>query len=94
MIIQDEHQLTVAVLAEAERVGDPRFKGIVQALVRHLHDFAREVRLTEGEFDTALNIVTRLGTTSSMRRAGFRKANASLRRRPPMAAPRLFDQMF
>ncbi|WP_260695729.1 dioxygenase [Streptomyces sp. IB201691-2A2] len=53
MIIQDEHQLTVAVLAETERADDPRVKEIIQALVRHLHDFAREVRLNEREFDTA-----------------------------------------
>ncbi|BBC31047.1 Catechol 1,2-dioxygenase [Streptomyces graminofaciens] len=61
MIIQDEDQLTAAVLAETERAGDPRVKEIIQALVRHLHDFAREVRLTEKEFDTSINIVTRLG---------------------------------
>ncbi|MER5794288.1 dioxygenase [Streptomyces sp. NPDC001980] len=67
MIIQDEEQLTAAVLAETERAGDPRVKELVRALVRHLHDFAREVRLTEKEFDTSLDIVTRLGrlTTSS-----------------------------
>ena len=61
MIIKDELQLTEAVLAETERADDPRFKEIVQALVRHLHDFAREVRLTEAEFDASLNIVARLG---------------------------------
>jgi protocatechuate 3,4-dioxygenase beta subunit len=61
MIIQDEHQITAAVLAETERAADPRFMEIIQALVRHLHDFAREVRLTEAEFDAAINVVTRLG---------------------------------
>jgi protocatechuate 3,4-dioxygenase beta subunit len=61
MIIKDELQLTEAVLAETERADDPRLKEIVQALVRHLHDFAREVRLTEAEFDASLNIVARLG---------------------------------
>ncbi|MBL1100564.1 dioxygenase family protein [Streptomyces coffeae] len=61
MIIQDEGQLTEAVLAETERADDPRLKELVQALVRHLHDFAREVRLTEAEFDAAINIVSRLG---------------------------------
>ncbi|GHB92597.1 hypothetical protein GCM10010306_104650 [Streptomyces umbrinus] len=55
------HQLTAAVRAETERAGDPRVKVIAQALVRHLHDFAREVRLTEKEFGIALDIVTRLG---------------------------------
>ena len=61
MIVKDERQLTEAVLAETERADDPRFKEIVQALVRHLHDFAREVRLTEAEFDASINIVARLG---------------------------------
>jgi catechol 1,2-dioxygenase len=61
MIVKDELQLTEAVLAETGRAEDPRFREIVQALVRHLHDFAREVRLTEAEFDASINIVTRLG---------------------------------
>src|ERR1700689_894701 len=61
MIVKDELQLTEAVLAETERADDPRVREIVQALVRHLHDFAREVRLTEAEFDASINIVARLG---------------------------------
>ncbi len=67
MIIEDEFQLTQAVLAETERTADPRLKQILQALIRHLHGFAREVRLTEKEFDQAINLVTALGhhTTDS-----------------------------
>src|ERR1700748_3182638 len=67
MIVKDELQLTGAVLAETGRADDPRFREIVQALIRHLHDFAREVRLTEAEFDGSINIVARLGqlTTGS-----------------------------
>jgi len=67
MIIRDEQQLTQAVLAETERTQDPRLKEILQALIRHLHGFAREVRLTEKEFDQAINLVTALGhlTTAS-----------------------------
>jgi protocatechuate 3,4-dioxygenase beta subunit len=67
MIIQDEFQLTEAVLAETERTPDPRLRQILQCLIRHLHGFAREVRLTEKEFDQAINIVTALGhrTTES-----------------------------
>jgi protocatechuate 3,4-dioxygenase beta subunit len=61
MIVKDELQLTEAVLAETERADDPRVQEIVQALVRHLHDFAREVRLTEAEFDASINLVARLG---------------------------------
>ncbi|HUN25307.1 MAG TPA: dioxygenase [Steroidobacteraceae bacterium] len=67
MIIRDELQLTEAVLAETERTTDPRLKEILKSLVRHLHGFAREVRLTEKEFDQAINLVTALGhkTTES-----------------------------
>ena len=67
MIVKNELQLTEVVLAETERADDPRFKEIVQALIRHLHEFAREVRLTETEFDSAINVVARLGqlTTAS-----------------------------
>jgi protocatechuate 3,4-dioxygenase beta subunit len=61
MIIKDERQLTEAVLAETGRADDPRFREIVRALIRHLHDFTREVRLTEAEFDASINIVARLG---------------------------------
>ncbi|WP_055612954.1 dioxygenase [Streptomyces phaeochromogenes] len=60
MVIHDEHHLTAVVLAETERDGAPRAKEIIQALVRHLHDFAREVRLADEECDTAFGIVTRL----------------------------------
>ncbi|MEV0932207.1 dioxygenase [Streptomyces phaeochromogenes] len=61
MVIHDEHHLTAVVLAETERDGTLRVKEIIQALVRHLHDFAREVRLADEECDTAFGIVTRLG---------------------------------
>ncbi|MFJ8780721.1 dioxygenase [Streptomyces sp. NPDC102476] len=59
VIIQDETQLTAAVLAETERAGDPRVKEITQALVRHLHGFVREVRLTEKEFDAVIAIAAK-----------------------------------
>ncbi len=67
MIIENELQLTQAVLDETGRTADARLKQILQALIRHLHGFAQEVRMTEREFDQAINIVTRMGqmTTSS-----------------------------
>ena len=61
MIIENEEQLTQAVLDETRRTADPRLKEILQSLVRHLHGFAREVRLTEKEFDQAINLVARMG---------------------------------
>ena len=65
MIIENEAQLTQAVLDETRRTADPRLKEILQSLIRHLHGFAREVRLTEKEFDQAIGIVTRLGQTTT-----------------------------
>jgi hydroxyquinol 1,2-dioxygenase len=54
MIIKDQHDVTTAVLAELQHAPNARFREIMSAFVRHLHDFAREVRLTEEEFQTAL----------------------------------------
>jgi hydroxyquinol 1,2-dioxygenase len=61
MIIENQQQVTEAVLGELERIKDPRLKDIVSAAVRHLHAFAREVRLSEAEFQQACGWIARLG---------------------------------
>src|ERR1700742_4421292 len=78
MIVKDEWQLTEAVLAETGRADDPRFREIVQALIRHLHDFAREVRLTEAEFDASIKIVAKLGRLNTASHNEVRLRAASL----------------
>jgi len=67
MIIANQQQVTPAVLEAIARSSDPRFREIMSALVRHLHDFAREVKLTEREFEQAVGYVVSLGqhTTDS-----------------------------
>jgi protocatechuate 3,4-dioxygenase beta subunit len=67
MIIDREDQVTDAVLSETQRIEDPRTRELLQSLIRHLHGFAREVRLTEKEFNTAIDMVAALGrlTTES-----------------------------
>ena len=67
MIIANQQQVTPAVLEAIGRSPDPRFREIMAALVRHLHDFAREVKLTEREFERAVGYVVALGqhTTDS-----------------------------
>jgi catechol 1,2-dioxygenase len=67
MIVEDQMQLTEAVIHEMGRTQDPRVHQILESLVRHLHGFIREVRLSEAEFDAALRFVTDLGkfTTES-----------------------------
>jgi catechol 1,2-dioxygenase len=61
MIIENQMQVTDAVLETVNRTADPRLRELTAALVRHLHDFAREVRLTEDEFRQACAYVAALG---------------------------------
>jgi hydroxyquinol 1,2-dioxygenase len=67
MIIRTQEDVTTAVLDEVARAPDPRFREVMSAFVRHLHAFAREVRLTEEEFQRACAIIVALGqrTTES-----------------------------
>ena len=67
MIIETADDVTTAVLAEAARADDPRFREILTAAVRHLHGFVREARLTEAEFHQLCGVIARLGqlTTES-----------------------------
>jgi hydroxyquinol 1,2-dioxygenase len=50
---------------------DPRTAELMSALVRHLHDFAREVRLTEAEWMAAIAWLTRTGQISDDKREEF-----------------------
>jgi hydroxyquinol 1,2-dioxygenase len=50
---------------------DPRLAEIMTALVRHLHDFAREVRLTDAEWMTAMDWLMRTGQISDSKREEF-----------------------
>src|SRR3954452_4191885 len=67
MIIENQAMVTEAVLEAMTRAEDPRLREILLALVRHLHGFVREVRLTEREFQEAVRIVAAMGqkTTAS-----------------------------
>jgi hydroxyquinol 1,2-dioxygenase len=61
MIIGNQEDVTKAVLSELERAPDARFREIMGAFIRHLHAFAREVRLTEQEFQAATAYINALG---------------------------------
>jgi hydroxyquinol 1,2-dioxygenase len=65
MIIENEKDVTRAVLSELARSPNARFKEIMCAFVRHLHDFAREVKLTEEEFQAAVGYLVALGQKTS-----------------------------
>ena len=60
-IIADQGSVTPVVLAAMEGAGDPRLREIMDAFVRHMHAFAREVRLTEEEFELGVDFLNRVG---------------------------------
>ncbi|MEY3695310.1 MAG: hypothetical protein RL083_1135, partial [Pseudomonadota bacterium] len=44
-----EHNLTDAVLARLSECDDPRLKQVMTSLIKHLHDFVREIEPTPQE---------------------------------------------
>ena len=65
MIIQRQEDVTPAVIDAYKNIADPRLREIVAALVKHLHAFAREVRLTEEEFERAAQYIVKMGQMSN-----------------------------
>ena len=63
-----EADLTRRVLASLEGAPDPRLRLVLDSLVRHLHAFVREVRLTESEWQAGIDFLTRCGQVSDERR--------------------------
>lgn len=66
-----EETLTANVLRSFEDCENPRLKQIMQSLVAHLHAFVRDVRLTEEEWDTAIEFITAVGHITDDRRQEF-----------------------
>ncbi|MEU5539806.1 dioxygenase [Streptomyces sp. NPDC020362] len=50
---------------------DPRLGGLLAALVRHLHAFARETRLTQAEWEAAVGFLTATGQACTDSRQEF-----------------------
>jgi hydroxyquinol 1,2-dioxygenase len=67
----DEKSITRAVIERLSECSDPRFKSVMSSLVTHLHDFVREVQLTEAEWATAIQFLTDVGKTCSDQRQEF-----------------------
>ena len=61
MIIARQEDVTPKVLEEYSKIEDPRLRELVTAFIKHLHAYAREVRLTEKEFEQACRFIARLG---------------------------------
>jgi hydroxyquinol 1,2-dioxygenase len=66
-----EDNITELAVERWATARDPRLAELLAALVRHVHDFAREVRLTEAEWMAAMRWLTRAGQISDDKREEF-----------------------
>ena len=66
-----EERLIANVLTSFEGCQDPRLKQLMQGLVKHLHAFIRDVRLTEEEWNTAIAFLTEVGHITDDKRQEF-----------------------
>src|SRR5258708_26372548 len=64
MIIDNESQVTDAVFEAMRDSPNPRLTQVMNALVRHAHEFAREVQLSEEEFDIGIDFLNRIGQST------------------------------
>lgn len=63
--------ITTEVLRRLEGTPDPRLREIMLSLVRHLHGFVKEVRLSEAEWFQAVQFLTDTGHTCDDKRQEF-----------------------
>ncbi len=68
---QRELDLIELVVASFDGAPDERLRTVLQSLVRHLHAFVREVRLSEAEWNTAIEFLTAVGRITDDRRQEF-----------------------
>ena len=63
--------ITDAVIEQMSTTPDPRMKEIMEAAVRHLHAFAREVKLTPAEWIKGIEFMTKVGQMCTPARQEF-----------------------
>ena len=61
MVDLDEFTVTDATLEQMAGTANPRLKQIMEAAVRHMHAFVREVELTPAEWIQGLQFLTAVG---------------------------------
>jgi hydroxyquinol 1,2-dioxygenase len=66
-----EAAVTAEVLATFDAAAAPRYREVMQSLVRHLHAFACDVRLTESQWQQGIDFLTRTGHITDDRRQEF-----------------------
>jgi hydroxyquinol 1,2-dioxygenase len=67
----DENTITEAVLERINEAPSERVREVSEALVRHLHEFVREVRPTQAEWGYGIEFLTRVGQLCSGGRQEF-----------------------
>ncbi len=66
-----EQELVDTVVASFNKTKDPRLKEVMQSLTRHLHNFVREVRLSEDEWNSGIQFLTAAGHITDDKRQEF-----------------------
>lgn len=67
----DERSITAAVRERVGQASDPRLRQVSDALIRHLHDFVREIEPTQEEWSRAIAFLTRTGHMCTANRQEF-----------------------
>ncbi len=71
MKVINENTITDAALEQMSSTPNPRLRTIMASLVRHLHDFAREVDLTPEEWLEGIRFLTAVGQKCTPHRQEF-----------------------
>ena len=67
----DIHSITDAAIAQMGKTPDPRLREIMEAAIRHVHDFAREVNLKPDEWLAGIGFLTAVGQMCTPYRQEF-----------------------
>ncbi len=66
-----DENITEVVLKSTANTKNPRFKELFTCLIKHLHEFVREVELTSEEWVAAMDFLYRTGKISTPKRKEF-----------------------
>jgi catechol 1,2-dioxygenase len=64
-IIETQDDVTPVVLGAMAGAPNARLRAIAESFVRHIHAFAREVNLTEAEYDIGVDFLNRIGQATN-----------------------------
>ena len=74
----NEANITAAVISAMDNTRDPRLRLVLGSLIRHLHEFVREVQLTPEEWRFAMDFFRQIGDATTSTRQEFILASDTL----------------